>query len=727
MYKIKSEYINKIYAGWLAKVIGVRLGAAIEGWTYEKIKEVYGVLDYYPVDYKDFAADDDTNGPMFFIRALEDSKNGFDITAQDVGDALLNYASFEKSFFWWGGYGISTEHTAYQNLRSGIKAPHSGSVLLNGSTVAEQIGGQIFIDSWGLVTPGNPDLAAKYASLAASVTHGGNGVYGGIFIATCISYAFEETDIQKIIEKGLSYIPSDSEYTRVTRAVMNYHKEHPDNWRDCYKYVFENFGYDKYPGACHIIPNSALIILALLYGNGDFADTINICNMCGWDTDCNVGNIATIMGVRGGTESINYEKWRKPINDFLACSSVIGSLNIMDIPYGASYFTKLAWAIAGEELPATWKEIISKRIDSCHFEFPGSTHAIRTRVEKADSNGEIDCNRAIELINTDEASRSGSRSLKVVVMHKPSVTALDKIYVHKKTYYTKDDFHDARYHPSFSPLLYPGQTVHGSVYLPDYGIDCTVSLYARNAATGEDVQGESIPMKRGEWLDLSMKIPGIEGGLIDEAGFVVEPCDIYSTRSYPIICLIDDLYFDGKPDYSIDFDKCETEIWEQWPRHFTISQLTILKGLVYLEDKKLHISCSDYAEVYTGRHDWEDYTASYFITPLAGNDHAVNFRVQGALRSYSAGFEATNSGEPGKLYLSKNENGYRKLAEVDFHRKLGQEYKITVTAKENNFTVSVDDTEYINYKDTKDPYLKGSIGISTRNGSHSSISKVVIN
>lgn len=66
---MKKEYIEKIYAGWLAKVIGVRYGAPVESWTYEKIKKFYGTLDDYPQDYKLFAADDDTNGPLFSFAA----------------------------------------------------------------------------------------------------------------------------------------------------------------------------------------------------------------------------------------------------------------------------------------------------------------------------------------------------------------------------------------------------------------------------------------------------------------------------------------------------------------------------------------------------------------------------------------------------------------------------------------------------------------------------------
>ncbi|MDD3796312.1 MAG: ADP-ribosylglycohydrolase family protein, partial [Lachnospiraceae bacterium] len=310
MKVMKQEYIDGIYAGWLGKIIGIRLGAPVEGWSYEQIRDIYGAPDGYPVEYRDFAADDDSNGPLFFLRALEDSKKKDQMEAQDVAEALLNYAPFEHGFFWWGGYGVSTEHTAYLNLKNGIEAPGSGSVEQNGSCTAEQIGGQIFIDTWGLVTPGNPDLAAKLAKKAASVTHGGNGVYGGIFVAVCISYAFTEKDIHKIIEKGLSYLPADCEYTRVVRAVMEYHEAHPgkENWESCYRFVFENYGYSKYPGVCHIMPNIAVMILSLLYGEGDFDDTLNICNRCGWDTDCNAGNVAVIMGVRGGLAAIDYNK-----------------------------------------------------------------------------------------------------------------------------------------------------------------------------------------------------------------------------------------------------------------------------------------------------------------------------------------------------------------------------------------------------------------------------------
>lgn len=703
--RMKENYIESIYAGWLAKIIGIRLGAPVEGWTYEKIKNIYGELKHYPVDYHEFAADDDSNGPLFFLKALEDGRHGYDVKAGDVAEALLNYAPFEHGFFWWGGYGISTEHTAYLNLHNGIPAPRSGSIAQNGSTAAEQIGGQIFIDTWGLVSPGNPDQAARFAREAASVTHDGNGIYGGIFVAVCISYAFEEKNIIKILEKGLSYIPKDCEYAKAVRAVMGFYQEYPNDWRECFRFIFENYGYDKYPGNCHIIPNIAVMILALLYGEGDFSNTLNICNMCGWDTDCNVGNVATIMGVRNGLEGIPYDKWRKPINDFLVCSSVVGSLNIMDIPFGAVYIAKLAYAVAGEEMPAPWKEIAEKRIDSCHFEFPGSTHAIRVRVDGLD--GRARKERECCVLNTDETAALGSRSLKFVA--KP-VEPGENVYVYKKTYYVPEDFDDSRYDPCFSPLVYPGQTVHGSAYIPHYSQAAQVSLYIRDARSGKIYESVKEELGKGEWKALEFHIPNMEGALIDEMGFCFHVHGTH-TQVFDFVGMIDDLYSDGQPVYTIDFAKEKEEIWTGI--HREVSQFTKLKGLMYLEEGQLHLSCSDFGEAYTGRYDWEDYRAEFAFTPLTGQTHMVNVRVQGAIRSYAVGLLPGN-----KAAILKNDNGYRILKETQFQWEHGQEYEVAVTVQGNKILAEINGIPMLEAVDEERPYLKGSIGVSVRDGSH---------
>ncbi len=687
--KLPENYLSKLYAAWMGKIIGIRLGAPIEGWPYEKIKNVYGELTSYPIDYKDFAADDDSNGPLFFVRALEDCKDIENFSADDVAQALLNYASYEKGFFWWGGYGISTEHTAYLNLRNGIKAPQSGSIDQNGYTMAEQIGGQIFIDCWGLVAPGNPDLAAKLAEKAASVTHGGEGIYGGIFVATAISLAFIETDIKTVINKALSYIPKDCEYARVSRDVMDYYEKNPKNWRDGFKFVFDNYGYDKYEGNCHIIPNAAVMILSMLYGEGDFENTLNICNMCGWDTDCNVGNVGTIMGALCGMEGIDYDKWMKPINDFVAASSVIGSLNIQDVSQGAGYFAKMAYKLAGIPMDEEMKRNFSG--NKSHFEFEGSTHSIRVRGTD---------NYAIR--NTDEEAFEGNRSLKISLN---SCFNGEEKFVYKKTYYKPSDFYDSRYDPSFSPIVYPGQTVKMAVMPALYEDEMQISVvpYVKLGRTGEIIRGKREDLSEKKWYELMLEIP-FSDDYVEEMGFIIcGKSGGFDTTSLTVY--LDSLEVLGEADYEIDFSKSSEESWNI--THKEINQFTKLKGNIFLENGYLSMSSTDFAEMYTGHVDFKDYKLTVVMKPITGETHFVNVRVKGAMCSYAAGFK------DGRFVIMKNDSGYTTVAGIDFELTKGKEYTITVKVVGDEITAETQG-ETLTFKDNE-AIINGCVGLSTQN------------
>jgi len=64
--------IDKIYAGWLGKILGVLHGAPIEFWRKEKIQEFYGeITEFMNKSEGFFAPDDDINGTIFFQKAVE--------------------------------------------------------------------------------------------------------------------------------------------------------------------------------------------------------------------------------------------------------------------------------------------------------------------------------------------------------------------------------------------------------------------------------------------------------------------------------------------------------------------------------------------------------------------------------------------------------------------------------------------------------------------------------
>src|SRR5438045_8639512 len=154
--------------------------------------------------------DDDISGTFTFLRALPDHGNSRELTAQQIGQTWLNYIIENRTILWWGGLGNSTEHTAYLRLKSGVPAPRSGSVALNSRWVAEQIGAQIFIDGWGMVSPGDPERAADLARRAASVSHDGEAIYGAQVIAAMEALAFVEPSLDQLLDTATGLIPRDS-------------------------------------------------------------------------------------------------------------------------------------------------------------------------------------------------------------------------------------------------------------------------------------------------------------------------------------------------------------------------------------------------------------------------------------------------------------------------------------------------------------------------------------
>lgn len=230
--------------------------------------------------------DDDIIGTFTFVRALEDHDHPRDLSSYQVGRTWLNYTVEGRSIFWWGGLGNSDEHSAYMRLKVGIDALLSGSSALNGKVISEQIGAQIFIDGFGLVDPVQPELAAS----AARVSHDGEAVYAAKVIAVMLAMAFVEPDLERLLDAPLGFIPDDCLIAQVIRDVRG--------WRIAFAHVRGKYGYDRYGGVCHVVPNHAVVILGLLYGENDFHRAMTITNTCGWDTDCNAATVGCLLGVK---------------------------------------------------------------------------------------------------------------------------------------------------------------------------------------------------------------------------------------------------------------------------------------------------------------------------------------------------------------------------------------------------------------------------------------------
>ena len=670
---MQKDYLERVYAGFLGMNVGIRLGAPVEPniWSYERIKETYGDIRGYVKDYINFAADDDANGPVYFFRALRDSSKNGELTPEYVARAWLNYAREGIGMFWWGGYGVSTEHTAYLNLLHGIPAPLSGSAKTNGKLMADQIGGQIFIDTWGLVWPGQPTKAADYAEAAASVSHDCEGLYGARFMAAAIAEAFVESNVKKVIERALAEIPADCLYTAVARAVMAHHAEHPGDWESCLHMLHRDWGYDKYGGVCHMIPNAGVCVLSLLYGAGNFDRTVEIATMCSWDTDCNAGNVGTILGVMTGLEGIS-DHYRKPINDGIVLSGITGYLNILDFPTYAKELARTGYALAGEEAPRELDTVDGE----LYFDFglPGSTHNFRTSDPFL-----LTCHHA------DGKAFAGSGSLRIQVDRMVRGQGARVFY---KPFYTRSDFSDERYKPAFSPQVYSGQTMEMQVYFDKwFGWDSVlVSPYFRTMSDKKIHTHGFIKVKPDQWQKISCVIGDTCGDLIDEVGLVIEG-DTPSTVKTLGQLYLDEFRVYGKAEYSVDMTKQRKEL-------ATVTPFIVNHGAWEIEEGRLGLMCYQESLAYTGNYYSKDVALHADVEVANGDNAVLLLRARGAMQSYMAGFDK------GNLCIWKQDFGGKEvLAARPFALTQGRVYGLDFTAQGDALTLAVDGEKLLEVRD----------------------------
>lgn len=247
---------------------------------------------------KGFGPDDDTSYQIVGLLALE--KFGPDLGCVQIGEEWVNLLpEIHPSL---------AEGIALQRMRKGTKPPESGV-----HPVGEAIGGQMKGEIWGLVCPGRPDLAAEYARRDGVVAHQKNGVYGEQFVAAMMAQAFVETDVHRLVETGLRYVPAGSEYATVVKSVIADHEARKP-WKDVLKALVT-----KYPGICDpVFAEAGIVTLALLYGDGDYEKTLTLAARCGNDTDCNAATVSALLGCVQGLKALP-AKWTGPIGDDFRC------------------------------------------------------------------------------------------------------------------------------------------------------------------------------------------------------------------------------------------------------------------------------------------------------------------------------------------------------------------------------------------------------------------------
>lgn len=687
---LQTDYLDRVYAGVLGKLIGVYLGRPFEGWTHARIMAELGPIQYYVHERLGeplVVTDDDVAGTFTFVRALEDHRASADLSAEEIGKTWLNYIVKDRSILWWGGSGNSTEHTAWLNLKKGIPAPHSGAIAVNGTTVAEQIGAQIFIDGWAMVAPGQPALAAKLARQAGLVSHDGESVHAAVLWAAMEAEAFSSTDVNHLLDTGLSFIPADCLIARLVGDIRGWARETND-WTGTRQRIEDHYGYDKFPGNCHVVPNHALMIMALLHAPHDFQRAQMIVNTSGWDTDCNAGNLGCLQGIMLGLDGLEAgPDWRGPVADRLLVSSADGGGAITDAVRVAGTLVNLGRKLAGEApLPAP------KDGARFHFSLPGSVQGFRA------STGPD-----LLPVRVSNVAGDGHRVLSIGY---DALGPGQQGVVTTPTFSPPEVLRMRTYDLMATPTIYPGQNVVARVAAAAGNRGrIAVRLRAR-VYDGQDrladLDGPEVTLFPGEAATLDWTIPDLGGQPMAEIGLALTTPDGRADGTV----LLDRLGWDGVPELVLRRPQGNCDFWrtawvngahlfsKRFPPSFRVSQ-DVGEGII------IH-----------GTRDWTDYCVSGDVTLHLGNHGGLAARVQGLCRFYAARLT-----REGTLQIVRvRDDDTRVLAETSFPVEFERAVHLAVTVRGSVIEVVADDVRLGASDDGEDALRDGGIGLFVHEG-----------
>jgi ADP-ribosylglycohydrolase len=306
-----ADYRKKVLGCWMGKNIGGTLGAPFE-WR----RQVNQVSFYTQNLGGEPLPNDDLDIQLLWLVALEE--RGLEIDAQTLSEYWVSYVTPH-----WSEYG-----TAKINMRAGLQPPLSGSY---GNDYKDSCGAFIRSEIWACIAPGAPHIAARYAYEDAILDHGnGEGTYAEVFVAALESAAFVEPDIYKLIDLALTYIPADCGVAKAVQCAIDAYRSHK-TWLQAREAVLAGYrgstffmmpeatspedtakGYAEGKRGWDVPSNIGMLLVGLLYGEGDFAKSLTTAVNCGEDTDCTGATAGSIFGIMHGIDAIPAE-WITPI------------------------------------------------------------------------------------------------------------------------------------------------------------------------------------------------------------------------------------------------------------------------------------------------------------------------------------------------------------------------------------------------------------------------------
>ena len=282
-------------------------------WVYEEPDGVWG-------------ADDDTDIEYLYQHLLLQHETSI-LTGEQIRDGWLQHIYSDddtpfrtgdgqpENFLW-----VSNQR-AFDLMSGKGMVPPATSYPKNNPDY-DMIDAQLTTEVFGLFAPGRPDIALRMAYLPIRTTAQGEAALAAEFYVIMHALA-SATDanqpmkdrVQWLAEQARRHLPADSYTAKMYDFVVSRY-EAGVPWEQARDEVYQRYQVEQQDGyeitsrdmvcnGCFASGiNFAASIVSLLYGEGDFRETVKIAVLAGWDSDNPAATWGGLLGFMLGKDGI---------------------------------------------------------------------------------------------------------------------------------------------------------------------------------------------------------------------------------------------------------------------------------------------------------------------------------------------------------------------------------------------------------------------------------------
>jgi len=290
-----DELADKMRGMWLGQLIGNAAGRSTEGDYFHSIPNPNSVMPW--VIKQEWDSDDDTDIEYVAMHILE--SHGFDCNSPEMTSEWLRH------IIKGGGIYIANMQ-ARCLMGDGYLPPETGSRTYNEHWYS--IDSQITTEVLGAVSPGLVQTAVDTAGKFACITNEGFPTHAAQLYAAMYAKAFFEPNVVTLVTESLEAIPVTSRTYAVASDVLGWYLADANDgvldWhatrRKLYDYYQGTYSFGRQYVWLESTINAGATVLCLLYGQGDFKNTVQIGVLAGWDCDCNPATAGGLIGIIDG-------------------------------------------------------------------------------------------------------------------------------------------------------------------------------------------------------------------------------------------------------------------------------------------------------------------------------------------------------------------------------------------------------------------------------------------